>query len=314
MKAAKEDEGAPFYFARGLSDDHLLAPDAVCFPIRLKSISTRKATPDQPALFGEENEGKITANLSDKARVYLTELGIVDLDADANKAGLIWLHTLAVGYSPAYLSENVDGIQGNWPRVPLPNDSGLLHNSAALGRKVSALLDTEKGVAGITSSTIRPEIRVIGVPTGNTQNRAITVGWGHPGKDGITMPGRGRQVNREYHPTEWASIEAGITAQNLTLDAARQRLGSTTCDIYLNDTTYWENIPIKVWEYTIGSYQVIKKWLSYREQGLLRRPLSSDEVLEVTNMARRIAAILLLEPQLDANYRAVKQAVYSWPK
>lgn len=30
-------------------------------------------------------------------------------------------------------------------------------------------------------------------------------------------------------------------------------------------------------------------------------------------MARRIAAILLLELELDANYQAVKQSAYAWP-
>jgi hypothetical protein len=30
-------------------------------------------------------------------------------------------------------------------------------------------------------------------------------------------------------------------------------------------------------------------------------------------MARRIAALLLLQPSLDANYRAVKATVYCWP-
>ena len=30
------------------------------------------------------------------------------------------------------------------------------------------------------------------------------------------------------------------------------------------------------------------------------------------NIARRIAAILLLEPALDANYKAVKQSTYTW--
>jgi hypothetical protein len=29
-------------------------------------------------------------------------------------------------------------------------------------------------------------------------------------------------------------------------------------------------------------------------------------------MARRIAAILLLEPELDANYAAVKGSAYAW--
>ncbi|MGH9849611.1 MAG: hypothetical protein ACREBD_07100, partial [Blastocatellia bacterium] len=58
--------------------------------------------------------------------------------------------------------------------------------------------------------------------------------------------------------------------------------------------------------------QVMKKWLSYRERELLGRALTLDEVREVTNMARRIAAILLLEPALDENYRAVKENCYDW--
>ena len=60
--------------------------------------------------------------------------------------------------------------------------------------------------------------------------------------------------------------------------------------------------PQRVWTYTIGGYQVIKKWLSYRERPLLGRDLTVDEARYVTEMARRIAAILLLEPALDANY------------
>jgi hypothetical protein len=56
----------------------------------------------------------------------------------------------------------------------------------------------------------------------------------------------------------------------------------------------------------------MKKWLSYREKELLGRALSAEEAMEVTGMARRIAAILLLEPQLDENYRLVKESAYSW--
>ncbi|MBU2602343.1 MAG: hypothetical protein KKA32_09265 [Actinobacteria bacterium] len=52
----------------------------------------------------------------------------------------------------------------------------------------------------------------------------------------------------------------------------------------------------------------MKKWLSYRERSLLGRDLSKDEAREVMNMARRIAAILLLEPALDTNCRAVTAA------
>ncbi|MGH7913091.1 MAG: hypothetical protein ACREPW_00375 [Candidatus Binataceae bacterium] len=37
-----------------------------------------------------------------------------------------------------------------------------------------------------------------------------------------------------------------------------------------------------------------------------------DEARAVTDIARRIAAILLMEPELDANYVTVKKAVLDW--
>ena len=40
-------------------------------------------------------------------------------------------------------------------------------------------------------------------------------------------------------------------------------------DVYLNQVACWRLVPKPVWEYTIGGYQVIKKWLSYREKPLL---------------------------------------------
>ena len=61
-------------------------------------------------------------------------------------------------------------------------------------------------------------------------------------------------------------------------------------------------MPVAVWEYTLGGYPVIKKWLSYREKTLLGRALSIDEVRYVTETARRIAALIALQPALDANY------------
>ena len=61
----------------------------------------------------------------------------------------------------------------------------------------------------------------------------------------------------------------------------------------------------------LGGYQVLKKWLSYREYALLGRDLTPDEVREVTAIARRLAALRLLEPALDAQYEAVKAAAAS---
>src|ERR1039458_7783894 len=114
------------------------------------------------------------------------------------------------------------------------------------------------------------------------------------------MPGKGKAVTRPYTPAELAAFaESGGDAAAL--------LGPSTYDVYLNGKAFWSNIPSGVWEYTLGGYQVIKKWLSYREKALLGRGLSKEEARHVTDMARRIAALLLLGPALDANYETVKR-------
>lgn len=71
-------------------------------------------------------------------------------------------------------------------------------------------------------------------------------------------------------------------------------------------------MPANVWAYTIGGYQVIKRWLSYREHALIGRALKVEEVREVSGIVRRIAALLLLGPRLDASYRAVTADTYPW--
>ena len=71
-------------------------------------------------------------------------------------------------------------------------------------------------------------------------------------------------------------------------------LGDSAYDIYLNDRAYWSNDPANVWGYRLGGYQVLKKWLSYRESKVLGRALLPDEVQHFTDTARRIAAMLEL--------------------
>jgi hypothetical protein len=323
FKAAKDPEGPPYYFTRLISDDHLLTPDAVAIPLRLRNAPNKKKEKAQNHFFADEEgaDDAPRANLSINARAYLAALGINDPDADEETAALVWMHALAIGYAPAYLAENADGIRGDWPRVPLPADAVALRASAALGRRVAALLDTERQVEGITAGAVDSFLRTVAVPTRigggrlnpNAGELQLNAGWGHAGKGGVTMPGKGRLATRPYSPAELAARAESPLAIQLTDGDPDAQLGADTHDVYLNDTTYWQNVPARVWAYTIGGYQVIKKWLSYREHELLRRDLTPEEVREVTNMARRIAALCLLEPLLDDNYAAVKAAPYAWP-
>ena len=97
------------------------------------------------------------------------------------------------------------------------------------------------------------------------------------------MPGQGRIVERDYTADERAA-----------LGDATGMLGQTTFDIYLNGNAYWRNVPAAVWRYKLGGYQVLKKWLSYRERGVLGRALVPEEVWYFAEVARRVAAMLLL--------------------
>ena len=100
----------------------------------------------------------------------------------------------------------------------------------------------------------------------------------------------------------------------IAADEALALLGERTFDVYLNEVAYWRNVPLRVWEYTLGGHQVLKKWLSYRERPLLGRDLTAEEVREVTAIARRVAAVLLLGPALDASYAAAAGDAWPWPR
>ena len=278
------------------SSRHVIERGANLFPLWLKPKAAEN-------LFSEDDDTQPEpeVNFSKLAKNY-TE----DMATDVED---LFYHAVALLHAPAYREENAGALRQDWPRVPLPDTPEALRDSAALGRQVAALLDTETPVPGVTTGTPRPELKTIGVIArvgGGTLrpedgDLRVTSGWGHGGQGGVTMPGKGKSVPRPYTADEQDA-----------LGDATASLGADTRDVYLNGVAYWRNVPARVWEYTLGGYQVLKKWLSYREAPLLGRGLTPDEAREVTATARRLAALLLLEAALDANYHRVKAAAHPW--
>ena len=233
-------------------------------------------------------------NVSGAAQRYLSHLG-----ADAED---LFYHVIAVLHDPAYNKLNADALRAEGPRIPLPGwpapgSAGILPatdaadalaQSAARGRELAALLDPDMPVAGATQAPLRPELAAIAVPaTMDGDNMtgddfAVTAGWGHFGTGDAVMPGQGRIVERAFTPAERSALGDALPA-----------LGDTTFDVYLNANAFWRNVPAAVWNYRLGGYQVLKKWLSYRERTILDRPLKPSEVQHVSETARRIAMILL---------------------
>ena len=350
------------FFARIPGSHHLIERGANMFPAYLRDIVL--------GLGGSQRR----PNLSPEAERYLDCLGLGVED--------LFHHALAVLHDPAYREANAGALRMEWPRIPLPGwpdggDDGAadeLAASAARGRELAALLDSDTPVPGVTEplpgapagSALRPEIADVAVPSttgGGNMTRedfSLTAGWGHFGQGEAVMPGQGRVVERPYTASERAALDhtaptlgdttsdptnrdatgnppttpgppvstshvataTGKTAAILgdtTFDPTNRAgtgspptspvpashvdtatgntaaiLGDTTFDIYLNDRAYWRNVPAAVWSYKLGGYQVLKKWLSYRESAVLKRPLKPEEVQHFTNTARRITAILLL--------------------
>ena len=225
-------------------------------------------------------------NLSAAAQRYLDRLGLGVEE--------LFHHALAVLHDPSYREANAGALRMEWPRIPLPGwpdgdapgAANELRASAARGRELAALLDPETPVAGVTAGALRPELAAIAVPSTtdgrnmNGDDFALTVGWGHFGTGDAVMPGQGRAVERSY-----------TAAEREALGDAATTLGDGTFDVYLNDNARWSNIPTAVWNYKLGGYQALKKWLSYRESKVLGRSLLPEEVQHFTDTARRIAAI-----------------------
>lgn len=293
----------------------LMDRSASCFPLRLRQSQPKASLfslSDDSQTFGLSDGS--SWNLTDAAAKYLRDLEAMD------KAESLFYHAIAILHAPAYRTENAGALRQDWPRVPLPATHAALLASAELGRQIAALLDTETPVPGVTSGMLRPELRAIAEITRVGGGKLhpedgdldVTAGWGHGGKGGITMPGKGKLVLREAAPEETFVVPPSGGRLAGTNTPPEGGTTNKTCDVYLNDVAYWRNVPERVWDYTIGGYQVMKKWLSYRERTLLGRGLKPEEAREVTQMARRIAAILLLEPELDENYLRVKEASYEW--
>ena len=130
----------------------------------------------------------------------------------------LFLHSISCCIlTPISQSRKRGALRQDWPRIPLPATAELLEASAKLGEQIAALLDPLQPVEGVTQSPIRAELVPIGPVTRvgggsidpDSADMAVTAGWGHAGRGGITMPGRGKAVERDYTPEERDAILSG---------------------------------------------------------------------------------------------------------
>jgi hypothetical protein len=300
-RAPRALDGAALHFSDCLVDQKVLFTDAYAIPFWL-SAGPGKEDTNTPSLF-DINAGQPadtwTPNLSDKALAYLQHLGIDDAKTSKDSATLVWLHALAIGVSPLYVEQNGEAVRSDWPRIPLPASGQALRESAALGRQAAALLNPHTPVTGVDAAPLDLYLRTVAAieridskPLNPGKgDLAVTAGWGIVQPRAV-MPGAGKYDVRERA----ASDSEGLANED------RDVLGEQVLDIYLNDYARWRGVPGAAWDYKIGGFQVLRKWLSYRDKRVLGRDLTTAEARTFTTIARRLTALVLLGPKLDTNY------------
>ena len=75
--------------------------------------------------------------------------------------------------------------------------------------------------------------------------------------------------------------------------------------VYINDEQYFEGIKPEVWEYQIGGYQVLDKWLKDRKG----RALSSEDIKHYCKVVTALTKTIKLQEKIDKLYPNVERSL-----
>ncbi len=171
----------------------------------------------------------------------------------------VFYYIYAVLHSPTYRERYADFLKIDFPRVPLTSDKKLFATLVKLGGELSALHLMES-----------PEF-----------NQAVTA-FPVAGSNEVEK-GFPKFVVGEVH------------------DLAPRPLGAATEEgqtgrVQINPTQYFDGVPSKVWNFTVGGYQVCDKWLKDRRG----RELTHDDLQHYKKIVTALGLTIELMAQVDA--------------
>lgn len=270
-------------------DLHLHDRGSVAFPVEVEQSSSESVPLFESSTRAPSRISNLAGNVWSVLKAAWSLRG--DLSgADARKLGRqIAALCIAVCHSPGYEAEHKEALAHDWAHVPIPKDRDLFLNLAAVGASVGALLNPLSSVAKLIKETLGDALKTLAVPhstAGTLRPSDLTVEYSFFG----AAAGGWRQ--RPAEPGE----------------LLHSALGDSTGDLFINERVCLRNVPPRIWQYELGGYPVIKKWLGYRDRG--RRgdqPLSIQEMNYLRNMVHRNAALLVLHSGLDQLYEAASK-------
>lgn len=268
---------------RTLVDLHLHDRGSVCFP--------------RESAGGSGLHGR-SANLAHQAWARLHKDWKLKVDSDMQAEGAkafvgeLFRYSLAVVHAPEYERDHADSIAQDWAHLPIAKDRTVFGDVVKIGADVAALLDplvdAEQVVERILGKGVARTLAQITRSSGGAvTTRDLSVAFSYYGA------AKGRWIARD--------VEAG--------ESEHEAWGDGTGDLYINTSVHFANVPERVWNYELGGYAVLKKWLGYRHRDRIDRTLSLAEARHFRSMVQRIGALLVLHSKLDEAYgRAIVDA------
>jgi len=197
--------------------------------------------------------------------------------------------------SPQYQQDHQDGLAQDWAHLPIPREGTLLDQLAQAGDKIAVLLEPSEDPEPVATGIVGADpFRKLG------DLRRI---------DGAPVQARDLLVTSSYYGAakgDWR--QRAFTARELPLSV----WGPETGDLHINAEICFANVPEAVWRFELGGYPVLKKWLGCRQanrQG--DRSLTLAEARHFRSMVQRLAALLALQPELNALYEAVSSFAFT---
>ncbi|HZC24731.1 MAG TPA: type ISP restriction/modification enzyme, partial [Candidatus Binatia bacterium] len=291
-QARRPSESRPLITA-SLFDLHLYDWGAVGFPAEVKA---------EPAIGGlftpDPQELKPRANLApgvwEALRIGWTLKGDIRGGDAKRLCRDLFRYCVAIAHAPQYETDHKDSLAQDWPHIPIIKDRAEFEKAVGLGERIAQLLNPFSNAAALIKAILGGDAKSLAVPqkvgAGNLKESDLTVDFSYYGA------GTGRWVERAFDDSE----------------AQREQWGETTGNLYLSKSVFLKHVPKAIWQYELGGYPVIKKWLGYRQA--TRRngaPLSLGEMDELRGIVLRIATLLITRPLLDQAYEAASGNAWS---
>ncbi len=239
MRQFYGDEFCHIFLSDFVSDINYLtsARGQYVFPLYLYSESSDSELSGNNFLFQEQGKKD---NFTTEFREYIKSK-YKKYYAPEQILGYIY----AVLHSPTYREKYIEFLKIDFPRVPFTDDEEMFQKLSELG---TALID-----AHLLKDTVPKNIECRCIGEGN--NFKV------------------EKVEYTPLPLSRGNTPLPLSRGDTPLPLSR---GEKTFRVYINENRYFESVPPEIWNFHIGGYQVLDKWLKERKKHEIT--LSCDDI------------------------------------